>query len=201
MTQDEQWAAIPGFEGIYEASSLGRIRSLQRYKLHRGRKVLVKERILKFLEIEGYNAVALSLNGKAKQTLVHRLVLLAFVGEPIMPAIFGCHRDGDKKNNRISNLRWGTYKDNADDAIRLGRTNLGTNHHFAKLSDDDIRAIRLDTRKLKEIARDYGVSESYISRLKRFAKRPKLLTGGCGKRPERVCSAAPESTMTACGKR
>ena len=113
---DEEWRDIPGYEGYYQASDHGRIRSLTRRiassynatRLHKGR-------VLKPWSMKSGH---LSVNLGGTHYLVHRLVALTFFGESCLNVL---HRDDDPTNNSIQNLRYGTQADNAADAIRNGR--------------------------------------------------------------------------------
>lgn len=113
-----KWKKIPGYAGLYEASSDGRIRTLARAWYsgieHRIlRHVEAKEKALK-ADSSGYLRVTLSKKGKKRRWSVHTLVLMTFVGEP--PQGYGCrHLDGDKLNNSVENLKWGTPKECAAD--------------------------------------------------------------------------------------
>lgn len=110
----EEWRPVAGFEGLYEVSDHGRVRSV-RAGNHVNKRLqgkVLKERTNKV----GYPVVSLYRGGKAtrKERTVHRLVLEAFVG----PAPDGCevlHGDGTKINNHLSNLRWGTRSENMRD--------------------------------------------------------------------------------------
>lgn len=113
----EIWKTIPGYEGAYEASNLGRIRSLARRVrlVARGTETTrsVPPRILRpgRQNPSGHMTVAL---GKGNSQSVHVLILLTFVG----PAPEGCeclHKDGDAANNTLENLRWGTRSENLID--------------------------------------------------------------------------------------
>jgi hypothetical protein len=74
---------------------------------------------------------------------VHRAILLAFVGPK--PAALVCrHRDGNKHNNALSNLSYGTQKENVEDAIRHGTLTHGEKHPCAKLNSDSVRVIRTE---------------------------------------------------------
>jgi len=109
-SQVETWRAIPGFEGLYEASHCGQIRSLDKAG-RRGR--VLKQRTLD----NGYRIVMMSKGGKYQNKLVHRLVLAAFTGG------YGpqCrHLNGIRVDNRLENLAWGTPADNAKDQLRHG---------------------------------------------------------------------------------
>lgn len=122
MDDAETWMPVVGYEGIYEVSSQGKVRSIPR-RDRMGRKVA--GRLLSITNHpSGHHQVKLSRDGKYSQGKLHRIVLIAFVGAP--PD--GCevlHRDGNPANNRIENLHWGTRSENLRDRVRHGT------HHFA----------------------------------------------------------------------
>jgi hypothetical protein len=114
----ETWRDIPGWAGYYAVSDLGRVKSLARTivirtGVTRDRKEEVRR---PGVDSSGYLSVPLSRDGRKVQIAVHRLVLLAFVG-PCPPGLEGCHGDGDKFNNCVSNLRWDTHSANMVDRI------------------------------------------------------------------------------------
>lgn len=114
----ETWRPIPGWEGAYDASDQGRIRSLDRTILHRtGAKHRIRGRILKpATTADGYRDVIL---GGGKHGRVHILVLQAHVG--LAPAgMEVCHNDGNPANNTLPNLRWDTRSENHRDKRRHG---------------------------------------------------------------------------------
>lgn len=115
----ERWLPIPGYDG-YEASNLGRIRS---WKPWRSTPV---PRVLKwYLNTSGYPVVGITRNGERQRDhKVHRLVTETFLG-PLPLGLETRHLDGDKTNNVLSNLVYGTTSENQRDRIRHG------NHHFA----------------------------------------------------------------------
>lgn len=118
MNGIETWKPIPGYEGLYEVSDLGRVRSLDRVD-RRGRFWL--GRTLKpQLGTSGYLAVALSRHSCLKTRAIHRLVLEAFIG-PCPKGLIGLHLNDIKTDNRLENLRWGTYSENNYDSVRNGR--------------------------------------------------------------------------------
>ncbi|WP_420093716.1 NUMOD4 motif-containing HNH endonuclease [Mycobacteroides abscessus] len=129
LDSPEVWRPIPGYEGHYEVSNLGRVRSLDRYIETKQGLRFRAGCIRKFgKHVGGYLELPLLLDGKQKMFTVHRLVMLAFVGE--RPEGFDiCHNDGDKTNNELSNLRYDTKKSNAQDSIRHG-----TNWQLSKTS-------------------------------------------------------------------
>lgn len=115
----EQWRPVIGYEGSYEVSDLGGVRSLERVAMRRnGSPMPVPARILKTYRTPpvGYRAVKLQNGGRETRVglRVHVLVLEAFVG-PRPEGYVGCHNDGDIDNNTPPNLRWDTQKANLAD--------------------------------------------------------------------------------------
>ena len=137
-TQAEEWRPIPGYEGYYEVSDYGRVRSLDRKVPHAKSGYLnLKGKELKQSKGKrGYFYVVLTKERKEKTFTIHRLVALAFIGEPPFPGADCRHWDDNKENNHVSNLRWGTRSDNAQDSIRngnnerLNRTHCVNGHEF-----------------------------------------------------------------------
>lgn len=121
---NENWLPIPGFEGLYEVSDVGRVRSVNRLVKHRcdGLKRLRGKMIAQRpgLKASGHLKVILYRDGKGHPLWVHRLVLEAFVG-PCPDGLMALHADDDPKNNTLSNLSWGTRSQNLLDAVRNGR--------------------------------------------------------------------------------
>lgn len=119
----EEWRPIAGYNS-YEVSSLGRVRSLARVDAAGNR---IKGRILKpRLHTGGYLRVNLCA-GKARDFFIHRVVLETFVG-PCPPGNEGCHNDGNRQNNAVSNLRWDTRFRNMADKKLHGTEQLGAKH-------------------------------------------------------------------------
>lgn len=129
MTDDsieEEWRPVVGYEGLYEVSSLGRMRSLDRYVTpNHGRwTYFVPGVVLKPLtQKSGHLAIWLS-NGTARREMIHRLVLAAFVG-PCPVNMEGCHNNGNPGDNRVSNLRWDTRSSNRRDSV-IHRTHMNS---------------------------------------------------------------------------
>ncbi len=122
----EEWRTLPGYEGIYEVSCHGNVRSLPRVDM-RGHRV--RARLLsQWTHPSGHKIVKLSKNGSYRLGKVHRLVLLAFVGPP-PPDHEALHGDGDPGNNRIENLSWGTRSDNHYDRVRHGTHPMAIKTH------------------------------------------------------------------------
>lgn len=123
-TDSELWKPVVGYEGYYEVSDHGRVRSLDRMD----RRGYVRPgRMMKLVSREtGHLWVGLCVSRQVKKRYVHALVLEAFVG--LAPdGHVTCHNDGDEKNNRLSNLRWDTQRSNVQDEVRHG-----THHNASK---------------------------------------------------------------------
>lgn len=111
------WLPVIGWEGLYEVSDRGEVRSLDRVDRF-GRRYA--GRVLSTDTIKGgYLRVALAREGIVKRRQVHHLVLESFVSSR-PPGMEGCHGDGNPVNNRLDNLRWGTRPENALDTVRHG---------------------------------------------------------------------------------
>lgn len=130
----EQWLPVVDWEGWYEVSDHGRVRSVPReiVRLNRwGQHALVRfaGKVLALRpDPKGHLRITLSRPGYQDERMVHHLVLEMFVG-PRPEGMHGLHWDDDKDNNRLVNLRWGTRSDNSRDAIRNGRHNHADKTH------------------------------------------------------------------------
>lgn len=114
----ERWRAVVGYEGIYEVSNHGRLRSLSR-KSADGKRL--EGRLLRqhpHPRTRHLNAT-LTRDGKCTAVKVHRVVLEAFVG-PCPDGMESCHGNGDPTDNRVANLRWDTPKSNGEDRVKHG---------------------------------------------------------------------------------
>lgn len=129
MDLTERWRAIPGYEGSYEVSDVGRVRALTRKdsagRSRRG-KVLSPRRMP-----SGHRAIALSRNAVRRNHLVHHLVLEAFVG-PRPDGLDGCHWNDVPDDNRVENLRWDTRSANMLDSVRNGKHGMASKTHCPK---------------------------------------------------------------------
>lgn len=123
---DEEWRPVPGYEGFYEVSSIGRVRSLARMILtSTGRRFPVMERLLSTFPNGGYPTVRIYKHNRCKTIQVHRLVALTFLGEPPDPSMEVCHQNGVRSDPSLPNLRWDTHTENVRDTVRHGT------HHYA----------------------------------------------------------------------
>lgn len=126
----EYWSAIPDWEGHYEVSSEGRVRSVDRelrYENGLVRKYKGSELAL-IKDKKGYHKVVLKAPGRKRQVKAHRLVAETFIPNPENHP-FVLHRDDNKDNNSVSNLRWGTHLQNeADKRVNGGHHNSRKTH-------------------------------------------------------------------------
>lgn len=113
---DEEWRPVVGYEGFYEVSNMGRVRSVPRTVMHsRNGPMKLNSRVLRpNTHPAGHRMVDLRRDGESYMAKVHRLVLEAFAG-PAPDGYDGCHNDGDPNNNRAENLRWDTHGGNMRD--------------------------------------------------------------------------------------
>ena len=121
----EEWKPIKGYEGRYEVSSMGKVRSVRRTIIQKDRSEFPCNRqwggwMLKGDEKKGggYPRVVLYKNGKRHRVLIHRLVCEAFIPNPDNKP-FVNHKDGNPNNNQVSNLEWCTCKENVQHAINI----------------------------------------------------------------------------------
>lgn len=134
----EIWKDIIGYEGLYQISNLGRVKSLERsYFIGRWKiktsKVTVKEKILcKSTYKEGYNYVVLSKGPAVKKFKIHRLIAIHFIPNPNNYPIIN-HINAVRDDNRIENIEWCTHSHNLKHKFKLGnQSNAGGNNAMAK---------------------------------------------------------------------
>lgn len=164
MSMIEEWRPVAGYEGWYEVSDQGRVRSVERVVPNgKGGTKRMKAKMMTCTgrESQRYLFVTLCKNNKVKRFLVHRLVLEAFTG-PCPTGMETLHGDGGPYDNRLVNLCWGTKEENSRDKWLQDSMPHGEKHSRAKLTADQVRAIRQDCRTHDEVAQSYGVSKSCI---------------------------------------
>lgn len=161
----EIWKDIPDYEGLYQASNLGRIKSLIPW-------AGTQSRILKPANCDKYGhlGVALTLNKKHKTFPVHQLVLNTFVGK--CPRGMECrHLDGNRINNKLKNLKWGTHSENMKDRIEHGTYQYGPDNPNVKLNIKQVNIIKylIKTRILaqREIAEIFNIHQTTVHYIKK----------------------------------
>lgn len=136
---EEKWRAIEGYEGFYEVSNLGRVRSLSKIvRANDGYKISDGKLLKPYLKNE-YPRYCLCREGKEVYFHVHTLVAKAFVlgtGQVVR------HLDGNPMNNHFTNLAWGSYKDNEADKKLHGTYVFGEKHHNSILNEKLVKEIR-----------------------------------------------------------
>lgn len=160
----EVWKDIKNYEGLYQVSNFGRVKSLRKI---RGIQIQ-KEKILTSQLVKGgYYRVNLCKNGKCKCYLVHRLVAEAFIPEHFTVN----HKDGDKSNNTVDNLEWVTQKENNIHAYNTGLKPYGTQRADSKLTEQQVKEIRKvyipfdKNYGTRALARKYNVHPTIIQRV------------------------------------
>lgn len=154
---EERWLPVVGYEGRYEVSDLGRVRSL-----------IGGVRVLRELDNgAGYKQFSLChVSGKIHKVYAHRAVLEAFVG-PRPHKYHACHADNNRADNTLSNLRWDTCANNAADKRLHGTNPKGESHIWSRITEDQVVEIKrlLKNKALSQriIAEMYGLCQQNVS--------------------------------------
>lgn len=166
----EIYKDIVGYEGLYQVSNLGNVKSLEKYCNSKNRKKRkIFEKILKTTKNNyGYLTSTLFRNSKRTTILNHRLVALAFIPNPDNKPQIN-HINGIKTDNRVENLEWCTHQENIQHAFNIGLNigNKGEKNGRCKLTKEQVLAIRADNRFFRDIAKDYNVHYSLIGYIKK----------------------------------
>ena len=170
----EEWRDVPNYIGLYQASNLGRIKSLERFVRNRNNIMKVQNKVLKSaINTNGYRTVVLRKDLKGKSIAVHRLVAIAFILNINKKKCVN-HKNGIKIDNSISNLEWCTSSENNKHAFDNGlrkslkgtirKTFKGENCSFSQLTEKNVLEIRKIGRlmKQKDIGSIYNVTEDCI---------------------------------------
>lgn len=176
----EEWRDVVGFEGCYQVSNSGGLRSVDKFIGGRwGDRFLAGKILSQYSAEYGRRTINLAKDGNKKRSKVHRLVLEAFVG-PCPDGMECCHNNGDASDNRLENLRWGTKKSNTEDMVRHGTSPLGDKRWGQKLSEFGVRVIvrLIDNGNITqtEIASLFGVGTPTICNIN-LGHRWSWLTG------------------------
>lgn len=161
----EIWKNIKGYEGLYQVSDIGRVRSLDRYVDRLDHKIFKRGTILKQgTHKQGYKLVYLSKDNLSKTVKVHRLVALAFIDKPKGKNTVN-HINSIKYDNRVENLEWLTQGENVSHAVREGLMHKGSSSGNSVLFEEDIPIIRhlCKSMKRKDVSVLFGVSYEAIT--------------------------------------
>ena len=166
---NELWHPVFGWEGWYEVSNIGRVRSIARTILHpKGVRQLRGRLLSPSSSSKGYAIVHLCRQGQRVNRSIHRLVAQAFIGlAPDGAQVL--HGNGDKWDNRVTNLRYGNQSDNERDKIFAGNSNRGSRNRTARLTACDVLTIRRALaagQSASSLAREYGVAKPTIFDIK-----------------------------------
>jgi hypothetical protein len=170
----ERWRPVAGYEGLYEVSDFGRVRSLDRKVTQRGKRGCVMTRLLAGRVLSpatnrdrgGYRYVNLHVDGQQCLRRVAVLVAAAFLG----PRPFGmetCHRNGVADDDRAENLRYDTPKNNAADRKAHGTHLCGEALPQARLTETDVREILTSSTASEVLAARFSVHPGHINNIRR----------------------------------
>jgi hypothetical protein len=162
ISQIEGWKDIPDYDKKYQASTLGRIKSSMP---HNG----TFERILRQTPTtKGYVSCGLYKNRKRISFLIHRLVAITYIPNPLnLPEVN--HKKGCKTDNRPCAIEWNTHDDNVSHAVENSLIQKGEKCHSAKLTEKDVLEIRASDYDAEYLAKKYNISKNTIWYVKRRA--------------------------------
>ena len=157
------WKSVPEWEGWYEVSSRGEVRSVNRTILFSDGRVraYTGKKLAQYTDRNGYRKVTLKKNGTDFRVHVHFLVASAFLG-PRPKGWVVRHFDGDNTNNKKGNLKYGTHAENHADTLRHGRRPRGVGVYNAVLNEDLVREIRAARGTVAELAEHFGISRTAL---------------------------------------
>lgn len=156
LNNEEAWKDVPGYEGYYQVSSYGTVRSLSRRQWNGHKYWYNKEKVLRPGRKKRYDHLQLSKGNKVKTFQVHQLVASTFMGpQPVNMDV--CHLDNNPKNNKLSNLKYVSRKENESHKKMYGTLRAGEKCNFSKLKEIDVSFVRYLHKK--------GVSKAKISKM------------------------------------
>lgn len=153
MNANVVWKDILGYEGLYQISSDGQVKSLVGWN---GRKYVHREKILKQSKTTtGYKKVELSKDGKRKSVKVHRIVAYAFIPQVEGKTVVN-HKDGNPLNNNYKNLEWCTQRENVLHALESGLKKLHVIEEF------ELKGLYEDGKSVVQISKELGTTPSIV---------------------------------------
>ncbi len=175
----EEWRDIQGYEGMYQVSSFGRVKSLSRkiFRCHKtrltdGNYIPIKETILKQTirnkKIQDYRCVGLVENKKQKLFFIHTLVALTFIPNPENKKTVN-HRFGIVHDNRMWFLEWATPKEQKDHAVKMRLAPIGDEHYKSYISEQTVREIKIrlrDGEHAKLVSKSLSINVQVIYNIK-----------------------------------
>gem|GEM_PF-734995 len=173
--KEEYFLDVPGYEGLYQVSNNGNIKSLSRKFKNRtyGGEIMKGS-----IDRDGYKKVLLIKDKNKKKYFVHRLVGLAFIENDLSHPVIN-HKNGNKLDNNADNLEWVTISQNNIHALRnglkkpsfkhlLAYVGKGENHNVAKINEvqvKEIRKLRKEGLSLKNLSQQYNLHQTTISKI------------------------------------
>lgn len=165
----ELWKPLPGYVGILEVSSMGRLR-----------RVSTKHILSPYRHRDGYVEYNVRVNKRLVHIKAGRAVLLAFKPHADADNLHAAHLDGDRTNNRLSNLKWKTAVENEADKAKHGTKNTGERHGGCRITDADLALMREDRRtnllSYRALAKKYNISPTHACSLVRGQWRREMTT-------------------------
>jgi hypothetical protein len=169
MHMVEEWRDVPGYEGRYTINQRGEVKILRHtFKTKHGTIGIMPERLARvYKDSQGYPRVHLFNGFKWKAWLLHRVVAMAFIPNPLNKPHIN-HKDANKSNHSIDNLEWCTPRENVDHAVKMKLQTpfRGEDSGSAKLTEDQVREIRERWRmggiKQRDLGAIYGVKQYCI---------------------------------------
>lgn len=156
----EAFTDIPGYSGVYKVSELGNVKNVKTGRV-------LKKRVCKK---NGYQMVALCVNGVRDMRTIHSIVAEAFISKPLRRYCVN-HIDGNKLNNSLYNLEWVSYSENTKHALanNLRTPPKGEKHFFSKLTNSNVLNIRKLYKKYGSLvlSHKYNVSQETITSIVR----------------------------------
>lgn len=164
----EIWKNITGYEGMYQVSNLGNVKSLKRKKWNGFDYQEVVEKFLSQKTHNGYKYVNLCKPKSQKMISVHRLVAIEFIDNPEQKKYVN-HKDNNPSNNNSNNLEWCTQAENIQYAVQQGRFNQGILSPRTKFTEKQVLEIRkrIANKEISQnkLAKELGVTQNCISEI------------------------------------